>query len=92
MNALNALLFSLFGAAMEILPAALPSMFPRECADQASTRALWLGFMGALQIALGVGYMAGAHAVPFIARLIAAAPAGGLEPAALPAVRGMPGR
>jgi hypothetical protein len=92
MNALNALLFALVGAAMEILPAALPSMFPRACADQASTRALWLGFMGTLQIGLGVGYIVRTHAVPFLARLIATAPAGELESTALPAARGMAGR
>ena len=90
MNALNALIFTLVGAAMEILPAALPSMLPRVGADQASTRALWLDFMGTVQVGVGVGYIVWAHAVPVLARLIA--PADDLESAALPAARGLAGR
>jgi hypothetical protein len=41
MNALNALIFFLLGVAMETLPAAFPSMFPRTCADQASLSSLF---------------------------------------------------
>ena len=92
MNTRNALIFALFGSVMEILPAIFPSWFPRNCADQASARALWLGFMGEVQIALGAGYILQAQLLAILARSAALAPAGKSGSLALPAARGAAGR
>ena len=90
MNSINAVIFTVIGLVMDILPSALPGMFPRAGADQASTSALWMAFMGAFQAGLGFAYLSKALAVPMIVRLISA-PADGLEAARLPA-RGLTGR
>jgi hypothetical protein len=92
MNALNALTFAVLGATMEVLPVLFPSWFPRHSADQASTRALWLSFMGATQVAIGVGYMVLAYALPVFARLASSVPASGQNALPLPAARSMSGR
>jgi hypothetical protein len=84
MNAQNALIFTFIGSVMEFLPVLLPSWFPRNCADQASTRALWLGVMGAAQIAMGVGFIIWAHALPAFARIFSGVPAGEQLPLPLP--------
>jgi hypothetical protein len=76
MNAQNALVFTLLGSVMEFLPVLFPSWFPRNCADRESTRAIWLGVMGATQIALGVGFVVWAHVVPSVMRIFSSAPAG----------------
>jgi len=92
MNDLNALIFGLFGTSMELLPRAFPSWFPPTGADQASARALWLEVMGAVQIALGAGYMLRAYFVPGVLRIFSAAPAGDRETLALPDPRTVAGR
>lgn len=92
MNTLNAVVFVMIGAAMEILPSAAPSLFPRTCADCASTGALWTAFMGATQLGMGMAYLVRAHAFPVVARLLAAWPADGREAGALAAARGLAGR
>jgi hypothetical protein len=89
MNSLNAFLFALVGSAMEIIPVLFPSLFPRNCADQASTRMLWTSFMGSTQIALGAGYMIRAHVLPTLAGIISSAPAG--ESLPIPAARAVAG-
>ncbi|HEY5079821.1 MAG TPA: hypothetical protein VII43_08235 [Opitutaceae bacterium] len=90
MNAQNALTFAILGAAMEILPVLFPSWFPRCSADHASTRALWLSFMGAIQIALAVGFILGGHVFPFFARF--ASTASGRNALPLPSARGLTSR
>jgi hypothetical protein len=76
MNALNALVFTAIGSIMEILPRAFPSWFPPTGADQASARELWLALMGAVQIAVGLGFIVRAHVVPFAYRLLPRVPEG----------------
>jgi len=90
MNSTSAVIFAVIGMVMDMLPSALPGMFPRTGADQASTSALWMAFMGAFQAGLGVAYLAKALAVPMVVRFISA-PADGFEAARLPA-RGFTGR
>jgi hypothetical protein len=92
MNSLNAFAFTALGMVMRVLPLAFPALFPRTGADEASTRALWMAFMGALQVGLGLAYLARAHAVPVLVRLISAAPSVAPGAPALPAVRGLTGR
>jgi hypothetical protein len=58
MNNLNACIFLGFGLVMEFLPIVFPQWFPRNCIDGANTSALWLGFMGIVQGALGGFYLA----------------------------------
>jgi hypothetical protein len=89
MNALNAIFFTALGSVMEILPRVFPSWFPQTGADQASTRALWLAFMGGVQIAVGVGFIVRAHAVPFIYRILSAAPASVSGALSVPNTRGV---
>jgi hypothetical protein len=89
MNALNALVFTAFGSAMEILPKVFPSWFPPTGSDQASTRALWLALMGAVQISIGVGFIIRAHLVPAVYRLISSVPAQESGALALPGARGV---
>jgi uncharacterized membrane protein YoaT (DUF817 family) len=85
-------MFALLGAAMELLPVLFGSWFPRNGADQASARALWLGFMGGAQMALGAGFLIQAYLVPWVARVArfeTAVKAGALP---LPVARGASGR
>jgi hypothetical protein len=89
MNFLNATIFALVGTAMEVIPALFPSWFPRNCADQASARLIWLNLMGAAQIALGVGYVIRVHLIPAFVSIVAAVPSG--ESVPLPAARALTG-
>jgi hypothetical protein len=91
MNSLNAFAFAALGAAMRAMPLAFPALFPPTGADQSSTGALWMAFMGAVQVGLGAAYLVRAHVVPVLVRLISAAPADA-PAAALPAARGFTGR
>ena len=88
MNALNALVFAALGAAMKILPKAFPSLFPPTRSDQDSARALWLAFMGAVQITVAVGFIVRAHFIPMGLRLVSMVPAGS-GTLALPSPRGV---
>lgn len=88
MNALNALVFAAFGAVMEILPRAFPSLFPPTRSDQDSARALWLAFMGAVQITVALGFVVRAYLVPMSLRLVSMVPAGS-GTLALPNPRGV---
>jgi hypothetical protein len=90
MNTLNALTFGILGMFMEILLVLFPSWFPRNSADQASARALWLGLMGAVQVALAVGFLVRAHVFPMFGRFASSVPAGRSLP--LPVARGVTGR
>jgi len=92
MNASNAVIFALVGAAMELLPRLFPSWFPPSGGDQSSGRALWLGVMGALQFGLGFGYIVRLQIVPLAMRLLSAMPAGERGSLALPNPRGVTGR
>jgi hypothetical protein len=91
MNAVNALIFAALGSVMEVLPAAFPSWFPPSGSDQASARALWLSFMGAVQISIGLGVIVRFQVLPFALRLLAMVPreSGTL---ALPNARSVTGR
>jgi hypothetical protein len=92
MNALNALAFAALGSVMEILPKMFPSWFPPTGSDQWSTRAVWLGLMGAVQITLGVGFIVRAHVVPFLFSIVSSAPAAETGTLALPNPRGVNAR
>lgn len=89
MNDLNAFLFSAIGFVLEILPAAFPAWFPHTGADSASARALWLDVMGAVQISIGLGFLARMHVVP--AALSIFSPGASTERGSLPlpATRGV---
>lgn len=89
MNATNALAFAILGSLMEILPRAFPSWFPPTGSDAASRRALWLAVMGAVQITLGIGFLATAHAYPLVGRLFSRVPAREAGTMALPPTRGL---
>jgi hypothetical protein len=91
MNDSNALIFSLIGTAMELLPKAFPSWFPPTGCDQSSARALWLCVMGAVQIGLGLAHFFRAHAVPAAARILSAVPDETRGPLALPRPRAVAG-
>jgi hypothetical protein len=92
MNTLNALTFGILGLVMEIVPLLFPSWFPRNSADQASARALWLGLMGAVQVALAAGFIVRSHVLPVFARLASSVPAGRQSSLPLPVARGVSGR
>jgi len=89
MNLPNALVFSAFGALMELLPRAFPAWFPPDHADAASCRALWLNLMGAIQVTLGAGYLIRSRVAPVLVRILSVAKDG--EPVAL-ALRAAPHR
>jgi hypothetical protein len=91
MNAANALVFAILGSVMEMLPRAFPSLFPHSGPDQASARALWLSFMGALQVTVGVGFVVRYHVVPSALRLLSHVPTGSGS-LALPSARSVTGR
>ena len=91
MNSLNALAFAALGLAMRVAPWALPASFPRTGAYESSTSALWMAFMGAVQVGIGVAYLSRAHVVPALVRLISSAPAE-VRGAPVPAARGAAGR
>ncbi len=84
MNTTNAISFALIGSIMEILPRAFPACFPPTGYDEASRRALWLAVMGAVQIALGIGFLLTVHAHPFASRLFARVPSRGAASIPLP--------
>jgi hypothetical protein len=89
MNAFNAVVFTAFGSAMEILPKVFPSWFPPTGSDQASTRALWLAIMGAVQISIGIGFIVWAHLVPAVYRILSSVPAQESGALALPIAPGV---
>jgi hypothetical protein len=91
MNSMNAFAFAALGMAMRVLPWAFPALFPRTGAYEASTGALWMAFMGAVQVGIGIAYLARAHVLPVFVRLISAAPADASGAASLPAARGITG-
>jgi hypothetical protein len=88
MNALNAVVFAALGSSMEILPKIFPSWFPPTGSDQSSTRALWLALMGAVQIAIGLGFIVRAHVIPGFQRVFSSARATEPGTLALPNPRG----
>jgi hypothetical protein len=89
MNSLNAFAFAALGLAMRVAPWAFPALFPHSGANESSTSALWMAFMGAMQVGIGVAYLARAHAFPLVARLISSEARGA---ASLPAAREPAGR
>jgi hypothetical protein len=92
MNILNALAFAAFGSIMEFVPRAFPGWFPPTNSDQASCRALWLGLMGAVQIALGAGFIVRAHLVPVLIRILSIVPSAEPGTLALATPRAVTGR
>jgi hypothetical protein len=91
MNGVNAAIFALIGAGMELLPRLFPSWFPPTGGDQSNTRALWLAVMGVTQIGLAAGYGFRAYVVPFTLRVVSSVPATERTPLALPNPRGASG-
>ena len=63
MNAKDAILFALLGAAMEVVPRAFPGWFPHSAGGAGNASAAWLMVMGAVQFAIGAGVLAGMAAV-----------------------------
>jgi hypothetical protein len=57
MNFANALGFIGVGVAFVVAPFAAPALFPHQGIDGSSTRALWTGVMGLVQIGLGLTYV-----------------------------------
>jgi hypothetical protein len=92
MNAANALMFAVFGTAMELLPRVFPGWFAHPADNCAAARALWLSVMGAVQIGLGLGWIFRMHLVPLSARMLSSAPAGDSEAIALSKSHGVAGR
>jgi hypothetical protein len=92
MNLSDSLIFAALGTAMETLPKIFPSWFPHGGTDLASNRALWLEFMGAVQIALGSAAVLATHVLPLLRRGLSIAPTG--EPAMAPenAIRSLTAR
>lgn len=89
MNGPNAFLFALFGAFMEVLPAAFPSWFPPSGADGSSARVLWLDLMGGVQIGLGGLYGVRMLLAALASRAFAASAADRDETLVLPTPRGI---
>jgi hypothetical protein len=54
MNSIDSILFMILGAALEAIPRMFPGSFPHVGSDIGNSRALWLEFMGAVQIGLGI--------------------------------------
>jgi hypothetical protein len=57
MNNANAAGFVCLGLAMGMLPVLAPGWFPPAAIDGSSARALWLEFMGVLQLLVGGGFL-----------------------------------
>jgi hypothetical protein len=91
-SAINAFLFIAMGSGMGVLPVLVPSWFPPTGADEASTRALWLELMAAVQIGLGLAFLVRERVVPFAGRLVSAIRASDTGAVALSKSRGVPGR
>jgi hypothetical protein len=90
MNAANALIFAVLGAAMELVPKAFPGWFLHLDGDCSGARELWLRVMGMVQIGLGLSHFVRTHFVPLSVRILA--PAGGSEVLALSNTRSAAGR
>ena len=54
----NAIAFLVLGLGMFLAPVEFPQFFPPNAMDGSCTSALWLGLMGALQLAMGAGFAA----------------------------------
>ena len=91
MNGINAAIFALIGAGMEIVPRLFPACFPHTGGDQSSTRALWLFVMGVAQMALAAGYAFRAYVMPFTLRVVSSVRATERSPLALPNPRSISG-
>jgi hypothetical protein len=91
-NALNALIFTIAGSVMGLLPAVFPSWFPPTGADESSTRALWLDVMGMVQAGMGLSFLIRVQLIPFASRIFSTARSGETGSLALPQARGIPGR
>ena len=92
MNALNAAIFALLGSAMGLLPAIAPSWFPPNGPDGSSAQALWLDTVGAVQVALGVGYILSTRVAPVAMRILRAIPASDQGAFAVPNPHAVAGR
>jgi hypothetical protein len=89
MNALNAIVFAALGSLMEVLPKAFPSWFPPTGSNEYSDRVLWLAVMGAVQVAIGAGFLVRSVVLPVVYRLLAGNPANQSGSLALPSTRGV---
>jgi hypothetical protein len=74
MNMRNAVGFLSFGLVMGLLPVLAPAWFPPAGIDGSSARALWLEVMGAVQTALGAGWLLGPLAMRTTVRWLAPRP------------------
>jgi hypothetical protein len=92
MKAAEAFIFMTMGSAMGILPVLFPSWFPPTGGDESSARALWLEIMAATQVGIGFIFLAQAHALPFMARVVAAVRTSDTGTLALPKARTVSGR
>jgi hypothetical protein len=92
MNAANALIFAVLGAAMELLPKAFPGWFLHLDGGCSGARELWLRVMGTVQLGLGLSHFVRAHLVPLSVRILGPANAGGSEVLALSNTRSAAGR
>ena len=81
MNILNALCLAALGWFMEMLPKAFPSHFPSSGGDGSNGRAVWLAFMGSVEMTLGLGYLFRTQVLPGAVRILASyrrTPVGGI--------------
>jgi hypothetical protein len=74
MNARNALVFLFVGVAMRALPGLSPDWFPPTGADGTSASAIWLTWMGRIEIVVGGWYLLKHQARQSFRRLAATAP------------------
>jgi hypothetical protein len=77
MNFTNAVGFVVFGITSLLLPRIVPAWFAQLAVDGSSTRALWVQFMGFVQLGIG------------IAQVFAQVRAWALEPRSVPATQGV---
>jgi hypothetical protein len=59
MTKANALGFLALGSVMVLLPTLCPGLFPHTAVDGSSTRALWTGTMGAVQLVIAIATLGG---------------------------------
>jgi hypothetical protein len=91
MNLTDSFVFAAIGSAMEALPRAFPNWFPHPAGDPTSRRALWLEFMGAVQITLCLAMILGARVLPALRRAFALASEDGQAAVPAAVTRAVPG-
>jgi hypothetical protein len=94
MNAANATVFALIGTAMEIIPRAFPLWLSGGLPGDSRVSALWLLFMGLVQMVLAATYFVRVRVIPWLARRGSASQQHAIQaiPFSASAARGVDGR